>query len=67
MLSLVYSGEANKDQISITEDVTMVNHNTTLEANLTLPIKRLFDASLLAYGCVENSLMDTVELSKTIM
>ena len=36
----------------------------TLEANLTLPIKTLWDVTVLAYGCKENPITNGHELSK---
>ena len=46
-------------------DVTNYTYSE-LEANITLPLKRLWNFVLLAYGCRENVLSEKAELSKKI-
>ena len=39
---------------------------TILEANITLPMKQLWDVAILAYGCQENALVTGIELSNEV-
>ena len=47
-------------------DVITVVKYPIVHANATLPLKRLWNIVLLAYGCRENVLTERAELSKTM-
>ena len=55
------SDEVEDSQIFLMDNVI---NRTILEVNLILPSKRLWDITLLAYGCPEYLVTDAIKLSK---
>ena len=66
-MSISSSDEVEDRQMFLLEDVIAVINRTVLEANLTLPSKRLWDVTLLAYGCPKHRVTDAIKLSKILL
>ena len=65
ILSLVSTNEPEfEEQLFPTTIKAITDTVVVLEANLSLPIKTLWDVVVYAYGCKENVLADGIELSK---
>ena len=63
MLSLLPVG-SDDGQMLYTTTRTVIETTTVLKANMTLPIRQLWDVVVLAYGCKENPITDKLELSE---